>query len=91
MAVIYGIFTVLTALCCRFLLSECGGSPGSHSKRRQSAAPTLQQGEGGTPHSTRRGSWRQAIFNRVVTPARATDKPPTVLGTTVLKLCLDHI
>lgn len=62
-----------------FLLSECGGSPGSQSKRRQSAAPTLQHGEDGTPHSTRRGSWRQAIFNRVVTPARATDKPPTVL------------
>nr|XP_022328358.1 TBC1 domain family member 1-like isoform X3 [Crassostrea virginica] len=62
-----------------FLLSEWGGSPGNQSKRRQSAAPSLQHGNGDTPNSARRGSWRQAIFNRVVTPVRATDKPPTVL------------
>ncbi|XP_062602104.1 TBC1 domain family member 4-like [Saccostrea cucullata] len=62
-----------------FLLTEGGGSPGSLSKRRQSASPSLQSGNGETPVSGRRGSWRQTIFNRVVTPARAADKPPTVL------------
>ncbi|XP_048778738.1 TBC1 domain family member 1-like isoform X3 [Ostrea edulis] len=65
-----------------FLLSEGGGAPGSLSKRRQSASPSLQGGSGDTPKTARRGSWRQAIFNRVVTPVRPTDKPPIVLEKT---------
>ncbi|XP_033744156.1 TBC1 domain family member 4-like [Pecten maximus] len=46
--------------------------------RRTTPEPSADSSSNGTPHNytpKRRGSWRQAIFSRVVTPARAPVSP----------------